>query len=144
MLPAATAPEAEGKRARGQSSIARGRVLVVDDDPSVASALASALEGHEVVVASGGQEAIERCKSQSFDCILCDLMMPGVTGMDVYDALRRDERGMERRMVFITGGAVTESARKRIAVVSNTVLEKPIETEPLRAAVALALQSDRR
>jgi PAS domain S-box-containing protein len=142
-LPVARVRSPDASRTATESSAARGSVLVIDDDPKVAEAIARALEEHDVVIASGGREALERCKSERFDCVLCDLMMPEVTGMDVYDALRREERGLEKRIVFMTGGAVTEGARAKLARTSNPVLEKPIEALKLRAAVAAAIESGR-
>jgi PAS domain S-box-containing protein len=121
----------------------RGRVLVVDDDPRVATAVAGALGDHDVVVASSGREALQRCRSERFDCVVCDLMMPEVTGMDVYESLRADARGMEARIVFMTGGAVTEHAQELLANVPNRVLEKPIDADVLKRVVAKAIEAAR-
>ncbi|HEY2516095.1 MAG TPA: ATP-binding protein [Polyangiaceae bacterium] len=113
----------------------RGRVLVVDDDPHVASAVAHALDEHDVVIATGGREALAKCRSQPFDCIVCDLMMPDTSGLDVVEALRQEGSGLERRVLLLTGGAVTESARASVASLPNVVLEKPVEMRRLREEV---------
>ena len=63
-------------------------VLVVDDDPLVSRALARALGDCEVVVTSDARDALASIESgERFDVIVCDLMMPDMTGMDLYDAL---------------------------------------------------------
>lgn len=126
-----------------QSAPTRGRVLVVDDDVRVARAVASALEGHDVQVASTGSEAVDRCSTEDFDCVLCDVMMPEVSGIDVHASLRLQGRGMERNVVFMTGGAVTEGARSALARVGRPVLEKPIDTMALKATVARTVQAAR-
>jgi len=114
----------------------RASVLVVDDDPLVAKALKRALRGHDVTVATGGREAIERIASgQRFDLVLCDIMMPDVTGMDVYDAARREGRSLEDAFVFITGGAFTTRAREFLTDVPNRVLEKPFDVQAIRDLV---------
>ncbi len=112
-----------------------GRVLVVDDDPRVAEALAAALEGHEVVVEKTGCRALQRFLDEPFDCLLCDVVMPDLSGLDLYEALQRDGRGYERRVVFITGGTISDPARAALARVPNRVLEKPVDATTLLAAV---------
>jgi len=135
---------AVGERAPAEraplSSAARGRILVVDDDARVARAMAAALDGNDVVVASGGREALDRLQAEPFDCVLCDVMMPDVSGIDVHEELLRQGRGMERRVVFVTGGAVTESAHAALAQTTNPVLEKPVEASLLRAVAAATIE----
>ena len=122
-------------------AVHRGRVLVVDDDPFVANAVAHALDQHDVVIASGGREALARCRTEPFDCIVCDLMMPETSGIDVVEALRQEGGGLDRRVLLLTGGAVTDAARASISSLSNVVLEKPIETRKLRDEVARIIAS---
>ena len=114
----------------------RGRVLVADDDARVALILARALEDHEVVVVSSGRDALDRCRTEPFDCILCDVMMPDLSGPEVHATLRADGLGIERRIIFVTGGAVTDAARSALANTDNRILEKPVDMTLLRSAVA--------
>ncbi len=107
----------------------------------MAKALAAALSAHDVVVVDGGQAALEQCRAERFDCILCDVMMPSVSGIAVHEALRRDGHGVERRMVFVTGGAVTEASRTGLARVDNQILEKPVDAMQLRQVVAAMVAS---
>ena len=118
---------------------ARGRVLVADDDARVARVLAATLDEHEVIVVASGREALARCRSESFDCILCDVMMPDVSGVDVHEELLRDGLGLERRIIFVTGGAVTDATRSALARLDNRVLEKPVPLDLLRGAVRAAV-----
>ena len=67
----------------------RYRILIVDDDPLVVKAMRRLLHRHDVTTAPGGAEALAILEQRSdFDVILCDLMMPGVTGMDVLRTTR--------------------------------------------------------
>jgi two-component system cell cycle sensor histidine kinase/response regulator CckA len=115
----------------------RGRVLVVDDEPALLRSLRAMLgSDHEVVTASSGHEALEVLRDDArFDVVLTDLMMPSVTGMDLYDAIRRAHPEMERRIVFMTGGAFTPRAREFLATVPNRCMEKPFERSRLLATL---------
>ncbi len=121
------------------SGTARGRVLVVDDDPLVSSALRRTLvRDHEVEVVVSSRRALELLTSpgSGFDVILCDLMMPEMTGMELHAQLTAEAPEQARRMVFITGGAYTPAAREFLERVSNPRVEKPFEPEALREQVS--------
>ena len=115
----------------------RGRVLVVDDQPFVANAIAIFIsDEQEVTVENSAEAALERLRAgESFDVILCDLMMPGVSGMDFHDELvsRRDPH--HERVVFITGGAYSARARSFLAAASNECVDKPPDPFALRALI---------
>jgi signal transduction histidine kinase/CheY-like chemotaxis protein len=110
-------------------------ILVVDDDASVLRALCRILRGYELATATSGREAIELLAEQTFDLILCDLMMPDLTGMDVYRWLEGNHPGLEQRMLFITGGAFTEEQKDFLAQLSSDCLYKPIAPQQLLQAV---------
>ncbi len=140
-LPAApAAPAAGAVAARPPPPAAtgkRGRVLVVDDEPAVASALRRVLSPqHEVAVCGSAEEAIEAIgRGERFDAILCDLMMPGMTGMDLHEALARDAPDQASRMIVLTGGAFTDRSREFLARVPLPVCEKPFDSGALREIV---------
>lgn len=117
----------------------RFSLLIVDDEVRLARSLAALLSSHDVVVASSVVEALAVLAKRPFDCILCDLMMPSLSGMDLHAALERLGRGEERRMIFMTGGAFTTSAREFIATVPNQVLEKPFGADAVEALVGRIL-----
>jgi PAS domain S-box-containing protein len=119
----------------------RGRVLVVDDEPVIATLARRALGNHEVYVVTSGSDALELCGAQEFDVILCDLLMPDVTGMDLYESLSAQGNGVEQRMVFMTAGAFTPRARRFLSQISNPHLEKPFDVDDLEAAVQRALRA---
>ena len=115
-----------------------GRILVVDDDAQVRTAIARVLAGsHEVVEASGGREALGRVEAgDAFDAILCDLMMPDLSGMELYAALRARAPELAARVIVMTGGVFTAEQQAFLDTVPNRRVEKPFDLAEVRAAVA--------
>jgi PAS domain S-box-containing protein len=118
------------------------RLLIVDDEVLLARTLAASLDRHEVTVTTRGREALLLARTRSFDCIVCDLTMPEISGMDLHAELAREGRGIERRIVFMTGGAFTSRAQAFAAEVSNEVLEKPFPVARLESAIARVLERE--
>lgn len=127
-----TAPNTAPPPSRGAG---RGRVLVVDDERPAAEAIGRLLRDHAVTVALNGEEALEFCRRQRFDVIVCDLVMPRRSGWELYAALAAERPGQEQRMVFVTAGASIPAARSFLDGVANPVLEKPFAAEALQALV---------
>jgi signal transduction histidine kinase len=115
----------------------RSRVLIVDDDMVVAYALKRLLErSHDVTVKTGARDVLDRIEAgDRFDVILCDLMMPELTGMDLYEALAQRAPDEAERMIFLTGGAFTPRSRKFLDQVPNQRLEKPCDLHQLLALI---------
>ncbi len=115
----------------------RGRVLVVDDEKAVAESLRYALKDeHDVETAASGKEAraaIER--GGDYDVVLCDLVMPVESGMDLHAYALREHPALAERFVFMTGGAFTARAAKFLSEVRAPRIEKPFELETLRALI---------
>jgi PAS domain S-box-containing protein len=124
-----------------ESQARRARILIVDDEVAIARILSRALDAHDVTIALTGQDARERCASGEFDCLVCDVMMPDLSGPDLHEMLRRDGRGLEERIVFITGGAFAPREKEFLARVPNRCVEKPFELRALEDAVAAVLRS---
>jgi PAS domain S-box-containing protein len=112
-------------------------VLVVDDEPMVGRAITRMLvPQHRVTAVPGAAQALAALSSGHFDAILCDLMMPDMTGMALYDKLQAEAPALAARMVFLTGGAFTREAAEFLDRVPNARLEKPFTPAQLRMAVA--------
>ena len=115
----------------------RARILVIDDEPAILRAFRRVLYAHEVVLAASGPEAMAKlAESRRFDVIFCDVMMPEMSGVEVYQQIRERHPGQERKLVFMTGGAFAEPAAHFIESVSNPKLKKPFAGASLRALVA--------
>lgn len=116
---------------------ARRRLLVVDDDVLVSRTLGRLLKGHDVDVASSGRDALERLETdRDYDLVLCDLMMPDLTGMDVFEEIERKYPKLAERVVFISGGGLTERSRAFIERHADRVLPKPIDSRQLAKLLA--------
>ena len=115
----------------------RGRVLVVDDEPALLRTSGDLIgQEHEVVTVSSGRRALELLRlDRGFDVILADLMMADVSGMDLFETVSADHPGLERRFVFMTGGAFTTRGRALLASVPNRCIEKPFDGDELLRAV---------
>ncbi len=108
----------------------RARILVVDDEALLAMALQRELEReHDVAVATSGRQALEQLQAASFDCVLCDVMMADLSGVDLYGEVKRLRPGQEARFVFMTGGACTPRATAFLESVANPRLDKPFAIE---------------
>ncbi len=115
-----------------------GRLLVIDDEQPILAMLTQLLGSeHEIVTASSGEagQAVLR-NDQSFDVIICDLMMPGLTGMDLHAWLAVERPELARRVVFLTGGAFTPLATEYVTRVGNLRIEKPYEKWALKQLVS--------
>ncbi len=123
----------------------RGRLLVIDDEPMIGKSVQLMLdEWHDVtavVSARDGLEVLQR--DGGYDAILCDLMMPEMTGMEFHEQVRRAWPELARRIVFVTGGAFTPRARAFLEETPNPRLEKPFDLDSLREAIASVMRSGR-
>jgi PAS domain S-box-containing protein len=137
-VPSPAPPPAAPEPAEGRD------ILVIDDEPMVGRAITRMLvPPHRVVFVGSAAEALALLATGSFDTILCDLMMPDMTGMALYERLRVEAPAHAARMVFLTGGAFTPEASDFLGRVPNARLEKPFTPAHLRAAVAVVAGSPR-
>jgi CheY-like chemotaxis protein len=142
-LPAARAPGGGDRRESVEPTQFRiGRILLVDDEPLVGRAVARVLSPpHEVILAESGPDALARIEGgdRAFDLVLCDLMMPGMSGMDLHDRLRSIAPELSRRVVFLTGGAANPEARAFLERSQRPFVEKPFDPPALRRVVSAIL-----
>jgi CheY-like chemotaxis protein/anti-sigma regulatory factor (Ser/Thr protein kinase) len=115
------------------------RVLVVDDDPGVRQLLGRLLGEQRLVFAASGREALERCRVERFDLLVCDLMMAELTGKELYEALEREDPESARRTVFVSGGASTEDLSRFAALHASRVVAKPFEASTLTDVLSAVL-----
>jgi signal transduction histidine kinase len=138
VLPPATGAGSDDKSSRpSQLSSRRARVLVVDDEPMIGKAVRRALsKEHDVLATNTALDALKSIRAgERFDVILCDLLMPQMTGMDFYDELLRDVPDQASRVIFLTGGAFTPRAQSFLTGVQNQRIEKPFDPIHLRALI---------
>ncbi len=124
---------------------ARGRVLVVDDEPAIRRILQRLLErDHQVVLVASGDAARSVLDAdQAFDVILCDIMMSEGSGMDLHAWLEDVHPVLSRRVIFMSGGAFTPRARDYMAKVDTPHIDKPFDMPRLRRLVAERVRAAR-
>ncbi|HYU16775.1 MAG TPA: response regulator, partial [Candidatus Acidoferrum sp.] len=126
--PAPVAPERSGKR---------GLILVIDDEPFVANALGRLLRsrGFKTDVATDGRAGLAKLLAGDYQAVVCDLMMPDFSGVDLYHELAATAPDRLRRLVFLSGGAFTPRAEEFVQEAKRPVLSKPWKVEALVAAI---------
>ena len=128
-------PTMARRNVRGQSRVRRGRILVVDDDLVIGALLRRALDGHDVYIMTSPRDAIELCRDLEFDVVLMDLVMPDLDGTALYRAVCELQPRLEKRVLFITAGAVTSEASVFLKRLPNPVFEKPFDFAVVRECV---------
>lgn len=112
----------------------RTRVLVVDDERLVLSSLKRLLgREHDVVAVASGHDALQRIEAgDDFDIVLCDIMMPEMNGMELWEEVERRFPLLADRFFFLTGGAFTPELAKFRESVAERVLSKPLDPRQLQ------------
>jgi two-component system nitrogen regulation response regulator NtrX len=121
----------------------KGRILVVDDEPSIRDVLAQVLgyEGYEVVTASSGGEALTNHRAHPYDLIILDVKMQGMDGMDTLQQLR--EQDPDVRVVMISGHGSITTAVQAVKRGAFDFLEKPLDSDRLLVTVQRSLEHRR-
>jgi signal transduction histidine kinase/CheY-like chemotaxis protein len=120
-----------------------GRVLLVDDEVGIRTLLRWELgaEGLDIVEAADGAAALDAIEDQSFDVIISDVRMPGLSGLDVLRGAR--QRSPETEVIIATGFADIDSAVECVRNGAFDLLHKPYDTRQLVSSVARALERRR-
>jgi len=139
VLPPTTTSDAAAVRPEAPvaTQTRRARILAVDDDAFIGGAVCESLaQEHDVASVTTGFEALQKIVAgERFDLILCDIMMPVMTGMDLHEELERFDPAQAGRMAFLTGGVFTPRARAFLAQTPAPRLEKPFDPQGLRRFV---------
>src|SRR5688572_9371432 len=132
------APAARGAQQPVSLEAFKGlRVLVVEDEPALAVAVAEALQdaGFEVDRAGDGEEGLTRLTEANYDLIVCDLKMPRIDGMQFYRAMAAATPALARRVIFVTGDVAGTDAERFLEETACRWLSKPFRLgDLLRAA----------
>jgi len=121
----------------------KAHLLLIDDDPNTLASLARAfrLAGHEATVCDNASRAVELVRGERFDLILSDVVMPGKSGMELLEDLKK--AGVQTPIVLISGQANIEMAVKATRLGALDFLEKPLSTDKLLLTVENALKLSR-
>lgn len=135
------APAASPSGDQPVSPSRRLRVLVVDDEIEIGHAITRALgHDHDLVVVHRGADALALLAAgeNHFDAVLCDVMMPELTGLELHAALAALRPALARRVVFMTGGAFAADDAEALERTGRPRLDKPFDAATLRAALRAA------
>jgi DNA-binding NtrC family response regulator len=121
----------------------KAHLLLVDDDPNTLASLSRAfrLAGHEATVCDNAARAVELLRTETFDLILSDVVMPGRSGLELLEDLKK--AGVKTPIVLISGQANIEMAVKATRLGALDFLEKPLSTDKLLLTVENALRLSR-
>ncbi|MBX3185270.1 MAG: response regulator [Polyangiaceae bacterium] len=135
---AGAGPLAPGPR---HPAAALARVLIVDDEADVGRAMRRSLIGrYHITLTRSGVETLELFRDQRFDLVICDLMMPEMSGMDLLDHAARRYPEQATRFVFMTGGAFSDTGKRFLGQLTTEYLKKPFDQGQLRDFIAQHLE----
>jgi CheY-like chemotaxis protein len=118
--------------------IHKPRLLVIDDEPLVVSMLTRLLRGrYDITTTTSGVEGLRLASSESWDAILCDVMLPELSGPQLLERLRAEGKPMAAKVGFMTGGAFgTEATAFLEGLAKDAWLAKPFSLSQLETFVA--------
>ena len=122
----------------------KGSILVVDDEPAMRLLLSSVLkeEGHDVTAAASGEEALQLIAKRHYHLVLTDLKMPGISGLDLLEQVKRDDPGTA--VIILTAFGTVEGAVEAMRMGAVHYLLKPLSNpEELRLSVRRVLEEQR-
>lgn len=113
--------------------------LVIEDEEFLGQTLCQLLRlsGHEAVLATQGRQGIALAEAQQPDVVLCDLGLPGMSGLDVARELSAGERTQHIRLIALSGWGAHEYEAESLHAGFDAYLTKPVEVETIERAVAL-------
>jgi PAS domain S-box-containing protein len=115
------------KRSRRPRRKMTGNILIVEDEPAIRAVLIRNLstEGYQVQSVSDGKTALDKLAKNAYDLILTDLKMPGMTGRELYETIKKKYPNLVERIVFITGDVMTGDTTKFLTSTGRPYLVKP-------------------
>jgi CheY-like chemotaxis protein len=142
-LPCHVAPDPPPATAAEPVGLKGIRALVVDDETFLLECLVDALGawGLEVTSSSRGDEAIQRLESGAFDLIVCDIRMPGLSGVDLFDWLKAQRPAMTRRILYTTGDTFDATTREFLESSQVPYLGKPFDLKQLKQSLERLLET---
>ncbi|MFW6222597.1 MAG: response regulator transcription factor, partial [Bacteroidota bacterium] len=117
------------------------KVLIIEDDQALQETISNllSLEGFTVYQAKEGDSGITMAKNHLPDVIVCDIMMPGFTGLDVLKKLQTDEKTSTIPFIFLTAKAELKDVRNGMLLGADDYLTKPFDNEDLLQSINLRL-----
>lgn len=117
------------------------RILIVDDEATIRASLLEALaaDGYETDAAESGEEALARCHGTAYDLLVTDLKLPGVSGLEILQALRN--QGKQTPVIMMTAYGDVDTAVSAMRLGAYDFIPKPFKLTMLRKQVRAALRA---
>jgi signal transduction histidine kinase/CheY-like chemotaxis protein len=121
-----------------RSGVSRGKVLVVEDEPTVARLIGDVLEddGFRVDVLLDGRKALKRAASEDYDLVICDMKMPGLDGQHFYKSLVRTQNPLREKFLFVTGDVIAAHTHEFLERNHLAHVAKPFRIEELSQKIS--------
>jgi DNA-binding response OmpR family regulator len=131
------------KASRGREQHMTREILIVDDEPGVAVAIQFLMEqqGHRVLVAQRGEDALDLIYKYKPDLVLLDIMLPGISGWEVCEIIRLNPDYRNVKIVFLTARRAEVEIAKGLALGADAYITKPFSNDRLVAKVNALLES---
>ena len=119
-------------------------ILVIEDNAAICENACEILEqeGYRAIFALNGKEGIGLAKQNRPDLILCDIMMPGEDGFEVFDALRKDPETVQIPFIFLTASAEKKEIEAGLGMGAKAFILKPFEDKDFFGTIARCLTAD--
>ncbi len=142
-LPCRVAPVEPPASSSAPLGLKGTRALVVDDETFLLECLVDALSawGLDVTSSARGDEAVQKLEAGTFDLIVCDIRMPGLSGMDLYDWLKAQRPAMTRRILYTTGDTFDTKTREFLDASQVPYLGKPFDLKQLKQSLERLLET---
>lgn len=120
----------------------KNTILVVDDEITVCKSIRSALiqENYDIDIALSGEEALQKEKAKKYDVMIVDLMMPGISGLDLLRSIKTTNPSV--RVIMVTGYPTMKNTLQAMQIGAFDFLPKPFLPADLRSLVAKALAAE--
>jgi CheY-like chemotaxis protein len=123
-----------------------GNILIVEDEPVIRAVLTRNLSasGYQVQAVSDGKAALGKLAKNTYDLIFTDLKMPGMSGRELYEAMKKKYPNSAERIVFITGDVMTAETHDFLASTGRPYLVKPFDSKDITGILEKVLAGSNR
>lgn len=111
------------------------RILLVDDEESILGGMANILQAYHIELAASGVAALQKMSTAVYDLVICDIHMPGMSGIDLYHHVRRLYPHTATQFLFITGDTISSHTGDTLAQLDAAILPKPFDIATLLTTV---------
>ena len=119
------------------------RILIVDDESTLARLMRMLLEhmGYSVDWASNGHKALQLGADHRYSAVICDLLMPGMNGMELFHIWQSESPELARRVIFVTGDNLGTRTNRFLQHSGRPCLYKPFDIEELTGTLQLVTRA---